>query len=84
MFVKIDQEAIINVGEIVSITKNYGNESLDIRLRGIEEPITIYGKGTTKTDKRADTDRTYNFLWDSICDWRSTQPHFDGIKIYAK
>ena len=80
MFIKIDKEAIISIGEIVSVTKINGGESLEINLKhGENNIIYVQGNGRTKTERIADTERTYNFIWDGIVDWQKTQPDFKGI-----
>ena len=81
MFMKIDEEAIINISEIVSVTKSFDGESLEINLKhGNNNTIRICGQGRTKAERIADTKNTYNFIWDSIVEWRKTQTDFDGVK----
>lgn len=83
MFIKIDKEAIINISEIVSVTKSFEGESLEINLKhGEDNVIRVRGQGRIKAERVADTERTYNFIWDSIVEWRKTQPNCDGVKTY--
>ena len=84
MFIKIGEEAIINISEIVSVTKLHEGESLEINLKhGENNIIYIRGDGRIKAERIADTERTYNFIWDSIAKWRETQPDFNGITVYG-
>ena len=83
MFIKIGKEAIINISEIVSVTKGFDGESLEINLKhGEDNVIRVRGLGRIKAERVEDTERTYNFIWDSIVEWRETQPDFDGVKAY--
>ena len=85
MFIKIDKEAIINISEIVSVTKGFDGESHEINLKhGEDNVIRVRGQGRTKAERTADTERTYDFIWDSIVEWRKTQPDFDGVKTYLQ
>ena len=83
MFMKIEEDAIINISEIVSVTKGFDGESLEITLRhGEDNTIRLHGKGRTKAERVEDVKTTYNFIWASIVEWRKTQPDFDGVKAY--
>lgn len=85
MFIKIDEETILNINEIASVSKIQEGECLEINLRhGGNNIIYIRGNGRTKADRVADTKRTYNFIWDSIVEWRKTQPDFNGVMTYTK
>ena len=67
MFIKIHEEAIINISEIVSITKSFDGESLEINLKhGEDNIIRVRGQGRIKAERIEDIKRIYNFIWDSI------------------
>jgi hypothetical protein len=67
MFIKIGKEAIINISEIVSVTKGFSEESLEISLKhGEDNVVKIYGQGQTKAARIEDTEKTYNFIWDIV------------------
>lgn len=84
MFIKINKEAIINIDEIASVTKLHEGESLKINLKHSEDNIIyIRGDGRTKVERIADTERTYNFIWDSIVEWRKTHPDFKGVITFT-
>ena len=85
MFMKIDEVAIINISEIVSVTKGFNDESVEITLKhGENNTIRVHGQGRTKAERVEDTKKAYNFIWDSIVEWRKTQLDFDGVKAYIQ
>jgi hypothetical protein len=85
MFMKFGTKAIVNIAEIASVEKSFDGESLEITLKGHSDNyIRIQGNGRTKAERLADIDETFAWAWESICEWRRTQPDYDGVKVYIK
>lgn len=83
MFMKIDKKAIINIECIASVVR-INDDTIEITLKNNANKIIVKGQGRLVSEKRADTDRTYNFIFDSICEYRKTQPGYNGIVRYDK
>lgn len=82
MFIKIDENAIINIEDISSVQKDCDGEYLYINIKNVKECLVIEGEGKTLTDRQKDIKRVYNFIWDSICAYRSKQSDYKGIITY--
>ena len=82
MFIKIDNVAIINITNIICV-RRVNDQTIQIDLKDTgDNSLFIRGSGKLVADKIADTDRTYNFIWDSICEYRKFQKDYEGIKEY--
>lgn len=85
MFMKFGTKAIVNIAEIASVKKSFDGESLEITLKGhSDDYIKIQGIGRTKAERIEDVEKMFDWVWESICEWRSTQPDYGGVKVYIK
>ena len=85
MFMKFGTKAIVNIAEISSVEKSFDGESLEIILKGrSDDSIMIKGIGRTKAERLEDVDKTFDWVWEGICEWRRTQSDYDGVKVYIK